>query len=47
MYRRINLIAALMVITMSSSWAQEDQVPVDHSHHSVAAVRKQSDEVRE
>jgi len=40
---RIKLIAVLMVITMSSTRAQEDPVPVDHSHHSVTAVRKQSD----
>jgi copper resistance protein B len=38
-----NLIAALMVFTLSSSWAQENQVPVDHSHHSMAAGHIGSD----
>ncbi|WP_235202235.1 copper resistance protein B [Methylobacter tundripaludum] len=43
MNRRTNLIAALMVLKLSSAWAQEGQAPVDHSHHSVAAKRIRSD----
>jgi copper resistance protein B len=41
---RINLIAALMVLNMSSSWAQEVPASVDHSHHSVATKRIPGDE---
>ncbi len=43
MNRRVNLIAILMALKLSSAWAQEGQVPVDHSHHSVAAKRIRSD----
>ena len=31
---RINMIAVLMVINISFSWAQNDPIPVDHSQHS-------------
>jgi copper resistance protein B len=37
--RRKNLIAALMVINISCSWAQKDPVPVDRNHHSIAPWR--------
>jgi len=40
MYRRINLITVLMVIRLSSSWAQENPVIMDHSQHHVATERK-------
>jgi copper resistance protein B len=40
---QIYFFAALMVFNISSSGAQEDQVPVDPSHHSVAAMRKRTD----
>ena len=40
---RTNLIAALMVLKLSSAWAQESQVPVDHSQHSGAAKHLRSD----
>jgi copper resistance protein B len=40
---RINVITVLLVLNISSSWAQEDQVTIDHSHHFVAAGRTQSD----
>ena len=40
---RTNLIAALMVLKLSSAWAQEGQVPVDHSQHSGAAKHLRSD----
>lgn len=43
MNRRTNLIAALMVLKLSSAWAQEGQAPVDHSRHSVAAKHMRSD----
>jgi len=43
MNRRINLIIAWLLFNMSSSWAQEDPVPVDHNQHSVAAGRKGGD----
>lgn len=41
---RVNLIAALIVFNISPSWAQEDQVPVDHSHHNVSSERIPNDE---
>lgn len=40
--RRVNLIAALMVLKLSSAWAQEGQVPVDHSQHSGMAKHQRS-----
>jgi len=43
MNRRVNLIAILMVLKLSSAWAQEGQVPVDHSLHSGAAKHQRSD----
>lgn len=43
MNRRVNLIATLMVLNISSAWAQEGQVHVDHSQHSVAAKHRRSD----
>lgn len=43
MNRRVNLIAILMVLKLSSVWAQEDQVTVDHSQPSGAAKHLRSD----
>ncbi len=43
MYRRINLITVLMVLYMSSVWAQEDQTHMDHSkmnHDSMPGMDK-------
>ena len=40
MYRRINLITALMVLNLSFSWVQADSIAADHSQHSVATERK-------
>jgi copper resistance protein B len=41
---KINLITVLIILNVSYSWAQEDPVPVDHSHHSVATRRIPGDE---
>ncbi len=35
MSHRTNLIVSLIMLNVSSSWAQENSVTVDHSHHSV------------
>jgi len=43
MNRRVNLIAILMALKLSSAWAQEYQEPVDHSQHSGAAKHIRSD----
>ncbi|WP_262966783.1 copper resistance protein B [Methylobacter psychrophilus] len=39
---RINLIVSLMVLNVSSCWAQENPVIVDHSHHSVVTNSEKS-----
>ena len=50
MYRRINLITVLMVLYMSSVWAQEDQTHMDHSkmnHDSMPGMDKNKCNLRE
>ena len=39
---RINLIVSLIILNVSSSWAQENSVAVDHSHHSVITKGEKS-----
>jgi len=41
--RQINLIAALMVITMTYAWAQEAPIAIDHSQHSLETGRMRGD----
>ncbi len=40
---RVSLIAVLMVFNITPSLAQEDQVPLDHSHHKVSSERIPND----
>lgn len=40
---RVSLIALLMIFNMTSSLAQENQVPVDHSHHNVSSEHIRND----
>jgi len=40
---RVSLITVLMVFNIIPSLAQEDQIPVDHSHHNVSSERIQND----